>query len=91
MSGQGTADIFRGRKRKKRLRAADHRKATLPQRAAERIKLEGEWLDELEESGKRITGYKGLAFAALAARCQEEGEREELPTLHSERGARQKG
>ncbi len=78
----GHSKYLSWQKEKKRLRAADHRKATLPQRAAERIKLEGEWLEELEESGKRITGYKGLTFAALAAKCQEEGEREELPTLH---------
>ena len=84
MSRQGTANIFRGRKEKtnQRLRAAEHRKATLPQRAAERIKLDGEWLAELVDSGKRITGHKVLTFAALAAQCQEEGDREELPTLH---------
>ena len=64
------------------MRAAAHRKATLPQRAAERIKLEVERLEELEESGAQVTGHKGLTYAALAAKCQEEGEREELPTLH---------
>ncbi len=78
----GHSKYLSWQKEKKRLRAAEHRKATLPQRAAERIKLEGEWLEELEESGERVTGHKGLTYAALAAKCQEEGEREELPTLH---------
>ncbi len=78
---QDAASIFRCRKRKKRLRAAEHRQATLPQRAAERIELEGQWNEQLE-SGERVTSEKGLTHAALAAKCQEEGEREELPTLH---------
>ena len=41
----------------------------------------GEWHEQLEESGERVTGRKGLTYAALAAKCQEEGEREALPTL----------
>ncbi len=65
---------------KTRLRAAAHRKATLPQRAAERIELEGQWHEEFE-SGKHVKGKKGLTYAALAAKCQEEGEREDLLVL----------
>ncbi len=67
-------------KEKKRLRAAAHRKARLPQRAAERIELEGQWHEEFE-SGKYVKGEKGLTYAALAANCQEEGDREDLPAL----------
>ena len=78
-------------KEKKRERAAAHRRASLPQRAAERIRLEGEWIEELEESGERIVGRSGLTYAALAAKCQEEGEGEETPEVHVRTWERTKG
>ena len=78
-------------KEKKRERAAAHRRILCPQRAAERIKLEGEWIEELEESGERIVGRSGLTYAALAAKCQEEGEREEIPEEHVRTWEKTKG
>ena len=76
----GRSRYLSAHKEKKRLRAAAHRKATMPQRAAERIELEGQWHEEFA-SGRDAKGQRGLTTAALSAMRQEEGDREDLPAL----------
>ncbi len=47
--------------------------------------------EQLEESGERAVGSKGLTLTALAASRQEEGDREEIPEEHVRKWEKTKG